>query len=187
VTATAVEDAETVSPAERLRAERDDARAEAVRCARALAAAEQKNGELVRVCVALSHLNGALTRRAVADALGELVVNLLGSEEFAVFELQRGGRRTPLTSMGLDGPALDRLGARLAAEPGRENAGLAARIPLRVGTETVGEVAVVALLPHRPGLDEMDVPVLDVLSTAGGAALDAARLREGLSGTPLRG
>lgn len=157
----------------RLTAERDRARETAEFHARALTEAEQHNSDLVKLCVALARLAGAVTPDEVAEALGDIVVNVVGSEEFAVFER---GARTPLVSMGMDVPSLARLSAHL--ERSADTPGLITRLPLKVGAETVADLAIIGLLPHKGEMDESDRYLLDILSSVGGVALDGARLRE---------
>jgi hypothetical protein len=165
---------------ERLACERDAARQQAAAESAARATAELRNGEIVKLCVALTHLNAAVTPDAVASALREIVINLIGSEEFAILEPARDGAPRAIASMGMDAHALAGLAARLVAAGPGSDAGLVARVPLRSGKQTVAELAIVAMLPHKGELDRFDLQLLEVLSTAGGAAIESARLRERL-------
>ncbi|HEX8394414.1 MAG TPA: hypothetical protein VF665_18860 [Longimicrobium sp.] len=173
-------DAEARSLAERLRTERDRARQTAEFHARALTAAEQRNSDLLKLCVALARLAGAVTPDAVAEALGEIVINVVGSEQFAVFE---PGASYPLVSMGVEAGDLRRIAAQLARPGDRD--GLLIRLPLRVGGETVAELAVTGLLPQKAGLDAADAQLLEILSPAAGAALQGARLRAAAAIAPI--
>lgn len=150
-------------PLERLAAERDEARARAT-------LAEQRNDQLLRLCVSLSLLAGAVSTDAVASALAEIVVNVVGSERFAILEHATAGPPRVLASMGLDAIAV----ARLA----RGDGDTVARVPLTVGTRTVGELAIAGMLEHKPALDAFDHELLAILSTAGGSALHGACLRD---------
>jgi hypothetical protein len=150
-------------PLERLARERDEALARA-------SLAEQRNDQLLRLCVSLSLLSGAVNTDAVASALAEIVVNVVGSESFVILEHGAAGESRTLASMGMDAIAL----ARMA----RGEGDAVARVPLRVGTDTVGELAIAALLEHKPALDPFDHELLAILSTAAGSALHGARLRD---------
>src|SRR5262249_52147254 len=52
---------------------------------------EQQIGTLARLYVASCRLHGTLDRAQVLDAIEEIIVNLIGSEELAIFELTADG------------------------------------------------------------------------------------------------
>jgi hypothetical protein len=159
------------SPRIALRDGAEQLRGELERARRDLAAAERRDAELMRLCVALARLASADTRAQVVDALREVVINVLGSEEFMLLERREGGARVPLAHMGLTD-------ARVAALAAGDTAGLVAHVTLRVGAAEVGEVAIAGLLPHKGRLAGFDLQILDLLSTAGGSALSGATLRD---------
>jgi hypothetical protein len=142
------------------------------------AGVEARNCELLKLCVALSHLSAAVTTADVTAALREIVINVVGSERFAIFETAPDGRVAPLTGMGLETHELMGLARQLGAATPAAGLPLVARVPLRLGATTVGELAIVELLEHKGGLDAFDHELLDVLSTAAGSALSGARLRD---------
>jgi hypothetical protein len=149
-------------------------------------AAQERATELARLFVAMERLHGGRSRADVVAAVQEIVINLIGSEELALFE-RRGGALGLLKAFGVD-PApihaiplgegvIGRIGAtgatwvagRDAAEPGDPE--LTACIPLRAGDEIVGALAIWRLLGHKPVIDEQDHAVFDLLSAHAGLAL----------------
>lgn len=158
------------------------------------ASLEQQKSEMAKLYVAASFLHQSLEREVVLGAMGELVINLLGSEEFGIFEWDEATARLSLAhSVGID-PALH---ARLpvgvgpvgrvvrTGEPyvrgrgdddGDAEAAVVACIPLKLGGRVTGVVAVFGLLPQKTTWDEFDDELFSLLSTHGGSALHAAAL-----------
>lgn len=156
----------------------------------AYVAGEERSTELTQLYVALERLHGGLAREEALAAVQEIVINLVGSEELAVFERSGGA----LAATHAFGVARDRLppvrpgegalgraaegrlyvaGREGPAAPGEED--LTAAIPLRAGPDVVGVLAIYRLLGHKPVLDESDAAVFELLSAHAGLAL---RLRE---------
>jgi hypothetical protein len=178
-------------------AERDRARerlaeveAEHQRISDDYVAVQERSTELTQLYVALERLHGGLTRADALAAIQEIVINLVGSEELALFEL-RGGALSLVHAFGVRPGAIEEawvgegaIGRAATGRPyvaGREGpaaAGeedLTAAIPLRAGDAVVGVLAVYRLLGHKPVLGESDQDVFDLLSTHAGLAL---QLRE---------
>jgi hypothetical protein len=125
--------------------------------------------------------------------LQEIVINVVGSEELAVFE-RRGDKLVLVQSFGIDPKPwaevrLDRGAIGRAAQgklyvagregppaPGDED--LTACIPLRVGDRVAGIIAIFRLLGHRPVLGETDQALFDLLSAHAGVALHLREIRE---------
>ncbi len=143
--------------------------------------------EVVKQCVALERLCGTVDHREVLRAVQDVVVNLVGSEELAIFELSADGSELAVTqSLGVAGARLApiRIGEGLlgrAAAEGRawlEGDGtplgdpdLHAWVPLLVEGSTVAALAVWKLLPHKPALGDADRRVLRLLGAHAGNAL----------------
>ncbi|HEX9052956.1 MAG TPA: GAF domain-containing protein [Anaeromyxobacter sp.] len=175
---------------ERLRERLAELEAEHRRICDDYVAAQEKSTDLAQLYVALERLHGGATRADTLAAIQEIVVNLVGSEELAVFE-RRDGALSLVHAFGVPPRALDRLGleqdaiGRAAATgrlfvangtpaaPGEED--LTAVIPLRVGDSVAGVIAIFRLLGHKPVLDDSDHAVFDLLSAHAGLAL---RLRD---------
>ncbi len=178
---------------ERLRARLAEIEAENQRVCDEYVAIQEKSTELAQLYVALERIHGGLSRGETLSALQEIVINVVGSEELAVFE-RRGDKLVLVQSFGIDPepwrelPA-DRgaIGRAAAGElflsgrdarraVGEEN--LTACIPLRVGDRVAGVVVVFRLLGHKPVLGETDQALFELLSAHAGVALDLRAARE---------
>jgi hypothetical protein len=172
---------------DRLRTRVDELEAEHRTLSDDYVAAQERTTELAQLFVALERLHGGRSRADVVSAVQEIVINMVGSEELALFE-RRGDVLELLKAFGVDpGPihaialgdgAIGRTGASGApwiagrdpsAEP--HDPDLTACIPLRAGGEVVGALAIWRLLGHKPVLDEQDHAVFSLLSTHAGLAL----------------
>ncbi len=150
--------------------------------------AEQQNSDLTHLFVASSRLHESLDRREVLSAIQEIVINLVGSEELAVFEVSEDGSTLELVdSFGVDKEKFGRIPLGLGSigqvaakgEPVLDGAeeGLTACVPLMLGKQAVGAVAVFRLLPQkRGGLLPLDRDLFDVLRAQAGLALYCTRL-----------
>lgn len=172
---------------ERLRARLEEIEAENQRVCDEYVAIQEKSTELAQLYVALERIHGGLSRAETLAGLQEIVINVIGSEELAIFD-RRGDRLVMIQSFGIDPepwrelPA-DRgaLGAAAAgklyvagrdgAKPGPGEEDLTAAIPLRFGRDVVGVVAVFRLLGHKPVLGETDQLLFELISTHAGVAL----------------
>ena len=175
---------------ERLRERLAGLQAEHQRICDDYVAVQEKSTDLAQLYVALERLHGGATRADTLAAIQEIVVNLVGSEELAVFE-RRDGALALVHAFGVPPRVLDALrpgeGALSVATAGklyvagREGppaAGeedLTAAIPLRAGDEIAGVIAIFRLLGHKPALADSDDAVFDLLSAHAGLAL---RLRD---------
>jgi hypothetical protein len=176
---------------ERLRARLAEIEAENQRMCDDYVAIQEKSTDLAQLYVALERIHGGLSRAETLAALQEIVINVVGSEELAVFE-RRGERLALVQSFGIDPEPwrdvrTDRGAFGRAAEgrlyvagrdgppaPGEED--LSACIPLRVADRVVGVLAIFRLLGHKPGLGDADRNLFELLSTHAGLAL---HLRDG--------
>jgi hypothetical protein len=178
---------------ERLRARLTEIEAENQRVCDEYVAIQEKSTELAQLYVALERIHGGLTRSDTLAALQEIVINVVGSEELAIFE-HRGDRLALVQSFGIDperwrevslaGGAIARAaqgrlyvaGRDASPEPGDED--LTACIPLRVGDRVAGVIAIFRLLGHKPVLGDADQAVFDLLITHAGLALHLREARE---------
>lgn len=148
---------------------------------------QERSTAAAQLYVTLERLHGGLARADVLAAIQEIVINVIGSEELAVFE-RRGDVLALVRSFGVDPAPIRtvRLGegaigraaatgvlyvAGRGAEPDARDGELTACIPLRVEERVVGVVAFWRLLGHKPGLDERDQSVFDLLAAHAGLAL----------------
>lgn len=155
---------------------------------------EAQVSALASLYVAVTSVHGAPDRPAVLSSVQEIVTNLIGSEEMAIFETDpRHTRLTLLASTGIEpGPfqeiyfgegAIGRAatGERLIRPEGGSltedgDAALTASIPLKVAGRVVGVLAVFRLLPHKGRLDTNDIELFDVLAAHAANALVFSRL-----------
>ena len=158
----------------------------------------RQNTNLVNLYVSSFQLHGTLDRQEILATIVEIIVNLVGSEELAVFELDRESSSLRLvTSMGIDEsryrsiPLDSGLIARVAqtgelhvsaqdAEGGED--GITACVPLSVGSEVKWVIAIFSLLPQKPGVETIDHELFELLATQAGMALYCTELhleREG--------
>ena len=146
-----------------------------------LDAAQTQVATMCAAMVAAATLHAAIDRPAAIQAINEVVVNLIGSERFAVLEL-RGGRWSVLAATGID-PAevLARFGAagelRLDEATGQFWIGgektdpMLVCVPLAAHVGVIGALAIFGLLPQKSGLAGSDYELFELLATQGAAAL----------------
>jgi hypothetical protein len=159
------------------------------------AESEVQVGNLASLYVAVTSVHGAVDRPSVLSSVQEIVTNLIGSEEMAIFETDATrGRLTLLASLGIEPGRYQEIalgegaighaavtGDRLIRQEGGSptedgDAGLTACIPLKVGGRIVGVLAVFRLLPHKGCLDAIDIDLFDVLAAHAASALLFTRL-----------
>jgi hypothetical protein len=150
---------------------------------------EQQTGNLLNLYVASYRLHGTLDRKEVLATIQEIITNLIGSEEIAVYEMDaaRGGldltasfgidaarhARVPL-GQGIIGRAAES-GQIFIAGSGRRGEGqerdLTACIPLKVQDRVIGVIAIFRLLQQKPGLESVDHELFELLATHAAMAL----------------
>ena len=178
---------------ERLRARLADIEAENQRICDEYVAIQEKSTDLAQLYVALERIHAGLSRAETLAGLQEIVINVVGSEELAIFE-RRGDRLALVQSFGidperwrevaLDGGAIGRAAEGRLYVAGREGPpvsgeeDLSACIPLRVGDRIAGVVAIFRLLGHKPVLGDTDQALFDLLSAHAGVALHLREIRE---------
>jgi GAF domain len=160
---------------------------------------ETQNSNLANLYVASYRLHGTLSRKEVLDTIQEIVANLIGSEEAALFEMDGEGRALNLAAAFGIGPERrhtiplgDGLIGRAAqtgeiyvadAEvsapaPGEEH--LTACIPLVLDGRVSGAIAIFRLLPQKAGVEDVDRELFDLLATHAATALYCTRLHQEL-------
>jgi len=154
---------------------------------------QTQTNNLANLYVATYRLHGTLDRREVLDSIREIVANLIGSEEMALFEvdwpseslklIDSNGidpahyRAVPLNG-GLIGAAL-RTGKPLVVEsqvrgPGEEK--LTAVVPLQLAGAVTGAIAVFSLLPQKARFEDLDRELFDLLASHAAMALHCTEL-----------
>lgn len=146
-------------------------------------AVEEQNTELASLFVALERLHGSADRRDALAAVQEIVVNMVGSEELGIYQVDTSGALELAHGFGLAEARPDRVppGAgtvgRVAASgitfvTGRgetsEDPELTAAIPLRAGGRVAGVLAIWRLLGHKPSLTDLDGRIFAMLENHAG-------------------
>ena len=155
---------------------------------------EEQNNNLANLYVASHRLHQALSRDEVLSIIHEILINLVGSEEIAVFESNSDDTAMLLvSSLGIDdaryrsvqlgdgliGKVAQSGEAYISERPptdGDGDGGLTACIPLKLNGKVTGVIAVFRLLGHKSALKDVDHELLDLLATHAGTALYCSRL-----------
>ena len=142
---------------------------------------EEQSADLARLYAACDRLHSSLDRADVVTTIQEIIANLIGSEEIAIFELTPGADTlTLIASTGIDAEQYRSIALGLgpigeAARTGQrsvaEQSDVTACIPLRLGTSVRGVIAIFRMLPQKPALEPVDLQMFDLLSTHAAMAL----------------
>jgi nitrate/nitrite-specific signal transduction histidine kinase len=161
------------------------------------AALARQNANLANLYVASYRLHSTVSREEVLAAIVEIIINFVGSEEIAIFELKPGSHLLHLAmSFGIPAERLEptmmsigRVGE--AAATGRlyvapadavadgtppEESALTACIPLLLDGRVLAVVALYRLLQQKEALSELDHELFDFLGASAAAALHWATL-----------
>ena len=159
---------------------------------------EQHNSDLASLYVASYRLHETIKRSEVIAVIEEIVVNMIGSEELAIFELDsETGKFKLVDSLGIDPEDLQRVrlnesrieeasGALQAVvkagqryvvnsidgEVVDQDSGLTACVPLVLDGKLIGAIAVFRLLDQKQSrLAPLDFELFDLLATHAASAL----------------
>jgi regulator of replication initiation timing len=155
-----------------------------------------QNASLANLYVATYRLHGTLDRQEVLLGMQEVIANLVGCEEVAIYETDAGGvlrvvwtfgleaseMRAIAVGEGLVGRAVENGETLIVAQPIEANhsggdANLSACVPLKANERVIGAVALYRLLPQKfDGLTDLDQELLKLLGTHGGTALYCTQL-----------
>lgn len=156
---------------------------------------EQQSANLANLYVASYRLHGTLDREEVLSVIQEIIINMVGSEELGVFEVNTDRSALSLISCYGVQPDLYRtvpIGSGVigrVAETGetylstRQNGfrklpqetDLTACVALKIDRNVTGAIAVFRLLQQKKGLDALDHELFDLLATHAATALYCAR------------
>lgn len=166
-----------------------EAEQESARVSEQFFSLEAQNTNLANLYVAAYQMRSSLERGAVLDVMKEIIVNMIGSENFGIFE--RNGDHLDLigwfdrkpdaweripVGAGVIGRVAE-TGETFSAKPGDGSTGVTTCIPMRVDEEIVGVIAIFSLLPQKDEVIEaLDRELLDLLSSQAGIALRCAGL-----------
>ncbi len=184
------------SERERLIQQFDELEDERSRTADYHASIEEQNNNLANLYVAAYGLHGTLDISEVICVIKEIVANLVGSEEVAIFEvIEEGSALALLDGHGVDIDSMKSLATNCGmighavttgelCVPDRvqgvealpHESGLTACIPLKINDLVYGAIAVFGLLQQKTGLDPLDFEIFDLLGTQAAIALRSAKL-----------
>lgn len=160
-----------------------------------LSAADAMNDP--RLTAARQRLAESSGQQDAIEALREIAGNFLGSEEIALFQIDRQlADARILWSFGIEPERcnlLDSLGeaglrrvargechVELVSEGNADSASKAqAFVPIRVENHTVAVLAILRLLPQKAGFDKPDMALLQLLSNEAGKAVFPSELKKG--------
>lgn len=181
-------------PRARLEGEVDQLRSDVAELLERCTALESEVGTLSNLYVASQRLHETIDRAEVLRAIEEILINLVGSEELAIFELDASASRLSLiSSFGLPpqlcrSRALDDGPLGRAVRTGRTvivgdeephpdaEPRLTACVPLVVRERVIGVIAIYQLLPQKPRLEPVDCELFALLTTAAATALHCAAI-----------
>ncbi|HKU41104.1 MAG TPA: GAF domain-containing protein [Polyangiales bacterium] len=162
---------------------------------------EQQNSNLANLYVASYRLYSSLDRREVLQVMQEVIINLIGSEELGIFELDDSRRQLKLlASFGIDerewsivplddSPIAEtaRSGEMFLRDPPPNHqssppSSLTAVIPLKVEGKVIGVIAVFRLLPQKRALVAVDRELFALLGSHAAMALYCSGLHARLAG-----
>ena len=138
--------------------------------------------------VTKARLEGASSKEDVLDAFEEIIANMIGSHEYAIFTLDAEGRELMLLHsdgiatwryrrVPIDEGTIGRVattGAPYIADGGdghSDEPDLTACFPLELNGTVTGAIAIFRLLPQKAGFGDEDRMLLGLLGTNGAAAL----------------
>jgi hypothetical protein len=180
-------DAERVALTQRLA----EIEAESRRREREAMEVEQQHANLTNLYVASYRLHSTLDREEVLETVQEIIINLVGCEELAIFELQPGAKSLTLSaSFGIDASRYGswpvdrgrigqtvRSGEMWVRGEGADGAlaigeqDLTACIPLTLSGRVTGAVALFRLLPQKRTIEAVDRELFELLGTHAAMAL----------------
>jgi len=151
---------------------------------------EQQSSNLSNLYVASYQLHSSVDRQDVLQTIHEIVINLIGSEEVAIFERDLSGNFRLISSIGVghsnirsfalgEGPIGRRLisgGVFVQDVAGDHDDHLTACVPLKVGDSITGAIAVFRLLPHKGAFERVDRELFELLAVHAAMALYCATL-----------
>jgi hypothetical protein len=156
---------------------------------------EIHNSNLANLYVASYQLHTSIDRETVLKAIQEIVINLVGSEEVAVFEPGPEGEFVLTSSFGVDAARIARfrlgdgpIGQRVRSgqiyvnpKAGSGLEQITACIPLSIGASLIGTILILRLLEHKQSLEPVDHEIFDLLAVHAATALYCATVREKLA------
>jgi nitrate/nitrite-specific signal transduction histidine kinase len=154
-------------------------------------AIEHQNSDLANLYVASYRLHGTLDRDEVLSTILEILINLVGTEEVGVFELDSDqSALTLVASHGIDEQRHSRIplgkgviggvgetgASHFGKGNGEDDDDITACIALKVDRKITGAITVFSLLPQKSGLEPVDHELFELLATHAATAIYCATL-----------
>jgi nitrate/nitrite-specific signal transduction histidine kinase len=151
---------------------------------------ERQNGNLASLYVASYNLHTTLDFEQIVQHVREIVINLIGSEQFGVFLADGEGKEFALLAHegledgaprllkreGVIGRALDTRQSVFVSESEHRAGAPLVSIPLVVDDSELGVIVIYRLLDHKNGLESLDRELIDLLAGQAATAVYASRL-----------
>ncbi|HJQ25387.1 MAG TPA: GAF domain-containing protein [Blastocatellia bacterium] len=153
---------------------------------------EEQNESLANLYVASYNLHSTLDPQEVIGCIKEILLNLIGAEEFALYVMDEetgdlslaSYEGDPLSALhadriapgeGLEGMVAASGEAFFALDTG-DSGEVCACFPLKLKEQVVGVIAIYKLLAHKPLLTELDHRLLELLAGHAATALVSSKL-----------
>jgi transcriptional regulator with GAF, ATPase, and Fis domain len=156
---------------------------------------EEQNSFLTTLYVASQRLHSALEKQELLQNVREIIANLIGCEEYVLFNLAKDGWLHRVDSLGVDPAAHEKvlpyhghigwtvrsgrpfvLGGDNGEGASRIEPDLTACIPLKLNGTVTGVITLFRLLPQKQGLNELDRELFSLLENQLAVALHCADL-----------
>jgi len=151
---------------------------------------ESQNTHLANLYVACYRLLGTLDRAEVIDAIKDVVINIVGSEDFAIIEARPG--ETPWTVIGEFGgrvgvgtdihaesePVIQSLASGQPFVAPHGDGLVVACVPFRLDGRVTGAIIIFGLLQQKARIEATDLEMLDLLSSHAANALHFTSLHQ---------
>ena len=180
---------------DRLEQELTELRAVQDRFVEGYLAVEEQNSTLATLYVACQRLHSSLDRAEVLLAVREIMMNLVGCEEYALFSTVQGGLLRCVDSFGMHPDECEKvclstevlwrvlqIGKPYLSSPAEATrctsveARISACIPLKLDGTVTGAIALFRLLPQKMGLQKLDEELFQLLENHLASALHCAEL-----------
>jgi nitrate/nitrite-specific signal transduction histidine kinase len=149
---------------------------------------EEQSSNLANLYVASYQLHMSVDRATVLNTIQEIVINLIGSEQLAIYQADADGRFHLASCFGFEAEhltatvrtpdAMATLAAGSIFAAASESQPLTACVPLQVADRVVGAILVFRLLDHKPSLEQVDHELFELLAVHASTALYCASLHE---------
>jgi nitrate/nitrite-specific signal transduction histidine kinase len=154
---------------------------------------EEQNESLANLYVASYRLHSTLDPSEVVQCIKEILVNMVGTEEFGLYVVdeesgelvlagfegeiaERREKRRIAPGEGLEGVVAESGEPFFAEGGGGEEEDVCACIPLKIKRRVVGVIAMYRLLAHKGGLTSLDHKLLELLGGHAATAIVSSKL-----------